>query len=269
MGAQCTPIAPPRPSPAECRLKIMPKIPFKHFTRNTRGRDFAVGDIHGMYSMLEELLESVGFDPEVDRLFCVGDLIDRGPESDRTLEFLANDWFNAIQGNHERMMIESEDNRDGLENWVEHNGGAWWKEVDEPTQQVFRKAIKNLPIAMEIETEHGLVGVVHADVPIGSEWRHFLESLEGNDYLQYFAVWSRNRLRRAETTGEVPPVEGVDMLIVGHTPLKNATRLENIYYLDTAAAYWEELEGAKLSLLQFQPGIELYELHTNGVLREI
>lgn len=247
----------------------MPKPLFKHFAKNTKGRDFAVGDIHGMYSMLEEILESVNFDPQIDRLFSVGDLIDRGPESDRTLEFLANAWFNAIQGNHERMLIEAEDSQEALDNWTQNNGGAWWNEVDEPTQHVFRKAIKALPMAMEIETEHGLVGVVHADVPIGSEWSHFLHTLTGNDYLQYFTVWSRNRLRRAEVYGEVPPVEGVDMLVVGHTPLKNATRLENIYYLDTAAAYWEELEGAKLSLLQFQPTIELYELETTGVINEI
>jgi hypothetical protein len=40
--------------------------------------------------------------------------IDRGPESDRTLEFLAYEWLPAVQGNHERMLIESINDPDGI-----------------------------------------------------------------------------------------------------------------------------------------------------------
>ncbi|MDX5334324.1 MAG: metallophosphoesterase [Gammaproteobacteria bacterium] len=240
----------------------------RHFDRNTRGRDFAVGDVHGMYSMLEDLLDQVGFDPACDRLFCVGDLIDRGPESDRTLEFLAYEWFHAVQGNHERMLIESIDDPDGMHNWTTNNGGEWWLDIDAGTQAVFRKAIDALPIAMEVETEEGLVGIVHADIPAETSWHDFLDLMEDDKYLQYYAVWSRNRLRRAEARGEVPRVEGLRLLLVGHTPLRQAAQMENIYYLDTAAAYWEDVDGAKLSLLQFSPGLELTAMETHGSLRE-
>ena len=239
----------------------------KHFEKNTQGRDFAVGDLHGMYSMLEDLLDRVDFDPDKDRLFCVGDLIDRGPESDRTLEFLAYEWFHAVQGNHERMLIESVDDPDGLENWTTNNGGGWWFDIDVPTQQVFRKAIAALPIAMEIQTEHGLVGIVHADIPAETSWQDFIELMQDDTYLQYYAVWSRNRLRRAETEGDVTPVAGVDLMLVGHTPLRQAAQMQNIYYLDTAAAYWEDVDGAKLSLLQFHPTIQLTSMETHGALR--
>ena len=58
------------------------------FARNERGRDFVVGDIHGMFSALENFLEELSFDPGRDRLFSVGDLIDRGPESDPVLQWL-------------------------------------------------------------------------------------------------------------------------------------------------------------------------------------
>ncbi len=239
---------------------------FQHFDKNTAGRDFAVGDIHGMYSMLEALLEVVSFDPERDRLFSVGDLIDRGPESDRTLEFLAQPWFHAVQGNHERMMIESLEDSKNLENWTVNNGGGWWNEIDEPTQHVFRKAINALPMAMEVETDAGLVGIVHADIPLGSSWQGFLEMMTDDDYIQYYAVWSRNRLRRAELYGDVPPIEGVELLLAGHTPLRKATRMQNIYYLDTAAAYWGDVDGAKLTLLQFHPQLKLSEIPTADCL---
>ena len=50
----------------------------RRFPRNADGRDFVVGDLHGMYAVLERALESVGFAPDRDRLFSVGDLIDPG-----------------------------------------------------------------------------------------------------------------------------------------------------------------------------------------------
>ena len=40
-----------------------------------------VGDVHGEFHALEAMLASVGFLPECDRLFALGDLIDRGPRS--------------------------------------------------------------------------------------------------------------------------------------------------------------------------------------------
>ena len=61
---------------------------FKFFPKNHEGRDFVVGDLHGMFQTLEALMETVKFDTTIDRLFSVGDLVDRGPESKRVVEFL-------------------------------------------------------------------------------------------------------------------------------------------------------------------------------------
>ena len=51
------------------------------FAQNIAGRDFAVGDIHGCFTELQRGLDAIGFNPNTDRLFSVGDLVDRGPES--------------------------------------------------------------------------------------------------------------------------------------------------------------------------------------------
>jgi serine/threonine protein phosphatase 1 len=59
-----------------------------HYSLNRDGCDYDVGDIHGCFELLEELLELARFDAERDRLFCVGDLIDREPEPQRALEWL-------------------------------------------------------------------------------------------------------------------------------------------------------------------------------------
>lgn len=79
----------------------------KHFDANTLGRDFAVGDLHGCKDALEQLLTHVNFDPSVDRLFSVGDLVDRGPDSWGCIALLEEPWFHAVLGNHEQLTIAS------------------------------------------------------------------------------------------------------------------------------------------------------------------
>jgi serine/threonine protein phosphatase 1 len=73
---------------------------------NSRGKDYVVGDLHGCYDLLQRVLDEVSFNKTHDRLFSVGDLIDRGPDSLKCLELLAELWFYAVKGNHEDMMLE-------------------------------------------------------------------------------------------------------------------------------------------------------------------
>ncbi|WP_183132684.1 metallophosphoesterase, partial [Pseudomonas amygdali] len=61
-------------------LETIEVVRIKRFAENTVGRDFAVGDIHGHFTRLQVALDVAGFNPAVDRLFSVGDLVDRGPE---------------------------------------------------------------------------------------------------------------------------------------------------------------------------------------------
>ena len=51
------------------------------FVLNESGRDFVVGDVHGCFRTLEHALGALTFDPNLDRLFGVGDLVNRGPHS--------------------------------------------------------------------------------------------------------------------------------------------------------------------------------------------
>ena len=93
--------------------RTAPAMP--RFAQNTVGRDFAVGDIHGCFTELQRGLEAIGFDPSTDRLFSVGDLVDRGPESHLALQWLHKPWFHAICGNHDFMAWR---HAIGPSNWV-------------------------------------------------------------------------------------------------------------------------------------------------------
>ena len=62
-------------------MKSMYPWTVQSFEENRQGRDFVVGDVHGEFGVLENALEQIQFDFQVDRLFCVGDLIDRGPQT--------------------------------------------------------------------------------------------------------------------------------------------------------------------------------------------
>lgn len=64
---------------------------------------FAIGDVQGCYRSLQKLLKKVKFDPDKDRLWFAGDLINRGPESLRTLHFIRSLGKSALTvlGNHD------------------------------------------------------------------------------------------------------------------------------------------------------------------------
>lgn len=69
--------------------------------------DYVVGDIQGCYDSLVALLDKAKFNPELDTLFCVGDLINRGPKSLETLEFLYSlgNSVKVVLGNHDLHLI--------------------------------------------------------------------------------------------------------------------------------------------------------------------
>lgn len=234
-------------------LETIEVMRIKRFAANTAGRDFAVGDIHGHYSRLQAALNTVAFDPEIDRLFSVGDLVDRGPECRDALEWLVKPWFHPVRGNHDDYVCRF-DTCD-VENWV-YNGGSWFAGLAWDEQREFAAQFRELPIAIEVETTEGLIGIVHADCPFESwdELRRELEAPESSKRLklvQNSCMWSRTRIQDGATNG----VNGLRALVVGHTPLRQSVALGNVYHIDTAGWMDGHFTLLELATLQCTPPI--------------
>lgn len=204
---------------------------------NPAGRDFVIGDVHGTYSVVAAALGGVGFDWGRDRLFSVGDLVDRGPESRRALAFMRNPRIFPNRGNHEDMFLEMYEDGDtppeeAVRFWTSRNGMSWWMDLPRDERMAFVAAFRELPIVQEIETERGTVGLVHGEVPIGMDWATFVAAVEaGDEKTIKSALWGRTRLTHGEDGG----VCGIDRVFSGHTIIHKPQRLGNVYFVDTGS----------------------------------
>ncbi|MDU4779855.1 MAG: metallophosphoesterase, partial [Streptococcus parasanguinis] len=182
-------------------------------------RYFVVGDIHGKAQMLEELMTE--WDGKAQLVF-LGDLIDRGENSKRSIEIVKDyvDHHGAVclSGNHEYMFLAWLDNPEERYDHYRRNGGdttinsLLGRPLDAPVDgiadaQAVENAvpdlvafIRSLPFDYETETYY----FVHAGVDLTLEnWR------ETSDYQK---VWIRKPFHEAENhTGK--------WIVFGHTPV--------------------------------------------------
>lgn len=212
----------------------------QRFERNVAGRDFVVGDIHGCFDALCDQMDRVQFNGKADRIFSVGDLVDRGLQSRDALNWMRQPWFRAVRGNHEQMAIEFAVGDLPVEHYA-RNGGQWFIDLPEGTRLAVAKAFLTMPVLIEVETSAGLVGTVHAD-PVCGDWGRLVELVNaGHDRAILSALWSRYRIEQGDTT----PVTGVHRVYVGHTAHQERLSLANVEYIDTGAVY-----GGKLTMVQ-------------------
>ena len=70
-------------------------------------RVYVVGDVHGHLATFRALLHRLNLGPE-DRVVCLGDMIDRGPDSAGLVDLLrSHPQVICLKGNHEQMAVQS------------------------------------------------------------------------------------------------------------------------------------------------------------------
>lgn len=213
----------------------------RRFQANANGRDFVLSDIHGAYDLVIHAMKAARFDPRVDRLFVNGDLVDRGEQSLRAKRFLDQPYVFACAGNHEDWWVSLYEEGPPEEALVRslgqrmNMGVGWWLDAQPEQRDALIAKFKSLPMAMEVETERGVVGIVHADVPKGMSWQQFTQALEaGDEHAIKCALWGRSRINSGDESG----VQGIGRVFVGHTPQwSGPRRLGNVYAVDTGAIF--------------------------------
>lgn len=216
------------------------------FEENMKGVDYVVGDIHGNKSALMRLIKKVNFNFENDRLFSVGDLIDRGNENIEVIDLLKEKWFFAVCGNHEEIIINIKLKKyeDVYENKLNRDGNLWFfKESDEKRTEIVN-IFKNLPYAIQV----GNIGIVHAYPD--TCWNETLYAIKKKDHFKintYIYNRSVSKLVSNYNYTTVKKIENIDYVIVGHQIQDDAQIVKNLIFLDTG--YYA---GGKLTFINLK-----------------
>ena len=209
----------------------------------TKGRDFVVGDVHGCFRTLEQLLDRVAFVPGKDRLFSVGDLIDRGPHSIEAMGWLIDGRISAAtMGNHENGLIAY------LLNPARQYGAEpWWKDIKTADARLWIAILRTMPLAITVETSHGDVGIIHAG-PVRRNWPTTVDALEAHEHeAMHVALLGGYVVHGSHWRGTPgSPVAGARAIVSGHYIRKQVHRDANWWRIDTGAGF----PGGRVTVLQ-------------------
>ncbi|MFT6985714.1 MAG: putative phosphodiesterase [Psychromonas sp.] len=231
--------------------------PHRYYPANRIGRDYFVGDLHGKYALLRQALQKINFDFDNDRLFSVGDLIDRGEEPFQCLLLAQENWFIPVLGNHEQFLIECEDNDINKKIGWYLNGGEWWEYLHPQERHLAKKIIEEkFSLTLTVETLAGKVGVIHAQYPLAN-WPLKESSLNRNTL--YELLWSRDCL----SSDKVRSVAGIDFIVSGHTPLTKPLLKGRQLFIDTGCGHRPSAMGPSphLTICEFKKEhVDVYAL---------
>lgn len=92
-------------------------------------RKFFIGDIHGCSKTFRKLITGKLDVRKTDEIICVGDYIDRGPDSKGVVDFileLRQQNFNicTLRGNHEQMLLDSSKDQASFNLWIVNGGNT-------------------------------------------------------------------------------------------------------------------------------------------------
>jgi serine/threonine protein phosphatase 1 len=179
-----------------------------------------IGDVHGDYEALMDLMEIL---PQTRDICFVGDLIDRGPKSKEVLQFVMDNKFKSVLGNHEDMML--------YDRRLWHSNGARetiksFGSIEELLKSRAYKWVEKLPIMIE-----------HKNFLITHSYAYAGEETPPIDLL-----WGRNMI-------DSPPADIIN--IFGHTPFKEIKKIHNKHYcIDTGAVYGNKLSAIDLETMK-------------------
>jgi serine/threonine protein phosphatase 1 len=212
-----------------------------------------ISDPHACFKTFLALLSKL---PKDIPIVVAGDLIDRGTDSQKMVQYCIDNNIQVCIGNHELMMSEWRDFDDLL--WLQNGGlftllsygakrtenGIDMSDFDWTTFEEHRKWMKNLPYFLEfpeLKNERGQhLLVTHSTA--GGVWKWYKEHRNA-DILRDQMLWAR--------PNRVKSIEGI-YNIYGHTPREFKPTITDYYAnIDTGCVYINRPNQAILSALQY------------------
>jgi serine/threonine protein phosphatase 1 len=215
---------------------------FKNFNDIARlilmDKIFAIGDIHGSFDQLQDLMQKIPIDFATDTLVFIGDYIDRGPGSVEVVDYLLDLQKQVpqtifLKGNHEDMLEKYLDGTDRFTYLL--NGGqktldCYLSNTDRtdgyPIPTGHMEFFKSLRLYYETESYIFVHAGLRPKVPLASQ--------EPEDLL-----WIRDKFIYSRYYFGKP-------VVFGHTPLEKPLVERNKIGIDTGAVYGNALTCVQL-----------------------
>ncbi len=207
------------------------------------GKIFAIGDIHGSFDRLQELMQKIPIDFTEDTLVFIGDYIDRGPGSVEVVNYLIGlkkrvPEIIFLKGNHEDMLEKYLDGTDrftyllnGGQNTLDSYLSKTNSSNSFPIPPDHMEFFQSLRLYYETEDYIFVHAGLRPKVP--------LESQETEDLL-----WIRDKFIYSRYNFGKP-------VVFGHTPLEKPLVEPNKIGIDTGAVYGNALTCVQLPSLEF------------------
>jgi serine/threonine protein phosphatase 1 len=207
------------------------------------GKIFAIGDIHGSFDRLQELMQKIPIDFTEDTLVFIGDYIDRGPGSVEVVNYLIGlkkrvPEIIFLKGNHEDMLEKYLDGTDrftyllnGGQNTLDSYLSKTNSSNSFPIPPDHMEFFQSLRLYYETEDYIFVHAGLRPKVP--------LESQEAEDLL-----WIRDKFIYSRYNFGKP-------VVFGHTPLEKPLVEPNKIGIDTGAVYGNALTCVQLPSLEF------------------
>ncbi|HYK20040.1 MAG TPA: metallophosphoesterase [Pyrinomonadaceae bacterium] len=200
-------------------------------------RTIVIGDIHGCYDELIELLNRVTFAPE-DRVVAVGDLTVKGPKSREVLDLFSNDpRFWSVLGNHDLALVR---HWRGENVSLKASQAAVLADLQAPDDH-YLKYLASLPLLINLDSHV----VVHAGVRPGVP----LEEQAAEDLVQLRTLGEDRTSRKGIPWYEV--YDGSPTVLFGHWPASKPRRGKHALGLDTGCVYGGQLTAYVIETGEF------------------
>ena len=217
-------------------------------------RTLFIGDVHGCYDELMELVTKIGLMPE-DHLYFVGDLVNKWPKSLEVVQFVKNrpnTW--SVLGNHEYFLMCSLEEQKAYFDRSPHisTERQWWIRTEYQAASLNRslleqnhlsKWVSSLPVYIEKENFILVHGWLHPDfwLETPSDIATMIRMYEGKPWYEYY-------------TGE-------KKVIYGHWAVDGLRIRENTIWLDTGCCF-----GGHLTAYCLESG-EIWQVHAHDIYK--